>query len=276
MSHAAHAHDTHDTGWNQQDPHGIHGDAHAHGHVVVGWKLQLGVLAALLFFTALTVAFYNAEQWAEAAFNIHLPGWVNVVGAMSIATVKATLVCMYFMQLRYDKALNTFALLFCLFAVGLFVFFSIIDLSTRGWVNDFKYGEIVDANGNGPGGTGVGLGSPARDPNFDSRVSPRIETAGSNIANFRRGEYKAAWLADHPGKADIDFWAYWYDHVGARARRHPSDTENYFAQLGLDRDPNEVSTANRSIPRHGRTDALDLNPGGSHAGSHDASHAGDH
>jgi cytochrome c oxidase subunit 4 len=266
MSHAAHAHDTHDIGWNQHDPHGIHGDAHAHGHVVVGWKLQLGVLAALLFFTALTVGFYNAEKWAEAAFNIDLPNWVNVIGAMSIATIKATLVCMYFMQLRYDKALNTFALLFCLFAVGLFVFFSIIDLSTRGRVNDFKFGEVND------GGTGVGLSAQARDPNFSARVSPRIETAGGNIANFRRGEYMAGWMADHPGKAEIDFWAYWYDHVGARAQRHPADTENYFAQLGLDRDPNEVSTANRSIPRHGRSDALDLNPGASHG----ASHAGDH
>lgn len=269
MSHAAPAHNPHakDLGWNPEDPHG--GDTHAHGHVVVGWKLQLGVLAALLFLTALTVGFYNAEQWAEAAFDIRLPGWVNVIGAMSIATVKATLVCMYFMQLRYDKALNTFALLFCLFAVGLFVFFSIIDLSTRGWVNDFKYGEVTDINGNGPGGTGVGLSAGARDPNFDTRVSPRIETAGSNIANFRRNERMASWLAARPEKAEIDFWAYWYDHVGPRARRHPSDTENYFAQLGIGHDPHEVSTANRSVPRHGRSDALDLNPAA-------ATHTGDH
>ncbi len=265
MSHASHAHNPHaqGLGWNPEDPHGINTHAHAHGHVVVGWKLQLGVLAALLFLTALTIGFYNAEQWAEAAFDIHLPGWVNVVGAMSIATVKATLVCMFFMQLRYDKALNTFALLFCLFAVGLFVFFSIIDLSTRGWVNDFKFGEITD------GGTGVGLFTGPRDPNFSARVSPRVETAGGNIVNARRNERMAAWLAGHPGKAEIDFWAYWYDHVGPRARRHPSDTENYFAQLGIGADPHAVSTANRSIPRHGRSDALDLNPAPApHAGGH--------
>lgn len=261
MSHAAHAHDTHDTGWNQQDPHGIHGDAHAHGHVVVGWKLQLGVLAALLFFTALTVAFYNAEQWAEAAFNIHLPGWVNVVGAMTIATIKATLVCMYFMQLRYDKALNTFALLFCLFAVGLFVFFCIIDLSTRGRVNDFKFGEVTD------GGTGIGLSAQPRDPNFNARVSPRIETLGTNIADFRRAEYMTAWIAKRPGKTEIDFWAYWYSHAGARVGRHPADTENFFTQLGLDRDPEAVSDANRSVPRHGRSGALDLNPAAPRAGN---------
>lgn len=252
MSHAAHAHDSHaDLGWNPEDPHGT--NTHAHGHVVVGWKLQLGVLAALLFLTALTVGFYNAEKWAETAFNIHLPGWVNVVGAMSIATVKATLVCMYFMQLRYDKALNTFALLFCLFAVGLFVFFSIIDLSTRGRVNEFKYGEITQ------GGTGVGLGAPARDANFDARWSPRIETGGESIATMRRNEYMANWIEKRPGKTEMDFWKYFYAKA-RKPQRHPLDLENYFGQLGLDTDPTAVSSPNRSVPRHGRTDALDLNP----------------
>jgi len=265
MSHAAHSQPAaNELGWNPEDPHGT--NTHAHGHVVVGWKLQLGVLAALLFFTALTVGFYNAEQWAETAFDIHLPNWVNIIGAMSIATIKATLVCMFFMQLRYDKALNTFILLFCLFAVGLFMFFSIIDLSTRGWVNDFKYGEVKD------GGTGVALGAPPRSEFFDARVSPRVETAGEPLPKFRRLEYKAEWLAEHPGKTDKDFWAYYYGHV-AHPERQPEDTENYFAQLGFDHHADQWSDANRSVLRRGRTDALDLNPGGA---AHGDDHAGDH
>lgn len=264
MSHAAHA--SHD--------HAHHDEAHhAHGHIVVGWKLQLGVLAALLFFTALTIGFYNAEKWAEAAFDIHLPGWVNIVGAMSIASIKATLVCMFFMQLRYDKAINTFALLFCLFAVGLFLFFSMLDLSTRGRVNEFKYGEITDINGNGPGGTGVGLGTPARDARFSARVSPRIETAGQNISTARRQEYMNEWMAEHPGTAEIDFWAYWYGHV-AKPRRHPGDTNNYFAQLGLDADAQAVSTANRTIPRTGISGALDLAEQPAHTADHSTGHDG--
>jgi cytochrome c oxidase subunit IV len=256
MSHAAHA--SHD--------HAHHDDAHhAHGHIVVGWKLQLGVLAALLFFTALTVGFYNAEKWAETAFDIHLPGWVNIVGAMSIASIKATLVCMFFMQLRYDKAINTFALLFCLFAVGLFLFFSMLDLSTRGRVNEFKFGEIRD------GGTGVGLFTGARDPRFDARVSPRIETGGQSLSTARRQEYLNKWMADHPGSAEIDFWAYWYGHV-AKPRRHPGDEANYFAQLGLDKHPDAVSTANRTIPRSGLSGALDLAEQPAHGSGHDAGH----
>lgn len=253
MSHAAHATNAHeDLGWNPEDPHGINPHAH-HGHIVVGWKLQLGVLLALIFLTVLTVAFYNAEQWAETAFGITLPGWVNIVGAMTIATIKATLVCMYFMQLRYDKALNTFALLFCLFAVGLFLFFSIIDLSTRGWVTEFKQGEIV------AGGTGVGLDSPPIDDAFNTRVSPRITTAGVSIATFRRNQEMQSWLEARPDKEEKDFWKYFYAKA-YKPVRHPDDEQNYFSQLAFDRDPDALSTPNRSVPRYGRTDALDPNP----------------
>lgn len=252
MSHAAHPGNAHDQlGWDPTDPHGTH--THPHGHIVVGWKTQLSVLAALIFLTVLTVAFYNAEQWAEVAFGIKLPGWVNIVGAMSIATVKATLVCMYFMQLRYDKALNTFALLFCLFAVGLFLFFSIIDLSSRGMVTEYKYGEITR------GGTGVGLDAPARDEAFDSRVSPRVTTAGQPLPTVRRNEAMAVWLEEHPGKEEKDFWKYFYAKA-YKPERHPGDEQNYFSQLGFDRDPDALPDANRTMPRYGRTDALDPNP----------------
>ncbi len=260
MTHAAHSQTANDLGWNPEDPHNQHGDHH-HGHVVVGWKLQLGVLAALLFFTGLTIAFFNAEQWAESAFNIHLPNWVNIVGAMSIASIKATLVCMYFMQLRYDKALNTFALLFCLFAVGLFLFFTVLDLSSRGMVNEFKFGEIKD------GGTGIALDSPPHSEAFAVRLSPRVATGGESISTERRRQYMTKWLAARPDATEIDWWAYYYGHV-PYPQRHPMDTENYFVQLGLDVDPSDVSTANRSVVRTGRTDALDLSPAPVHHDDH--------
>lgn len=249
MSHAA-EHNS-DLGWNPEDPHGT--NAHAHGHVVVGWKLQLGVLAALLFFTALTVGFYNAEKWAEAAFLIKLPLWVNIVGAMSIASIKATLVCAYFMQLRYDKPLNTFALLFCLFAVGLFLFFSSIDLATRGWVTDYKFGEVPE----GVGGTGVGLEVQARDPRFDARVSPRVQTGLKNLVDTRRAEYQKKWMEKHPGATDKDWWAYYYGHV-KHPHRQRDDTENYFAQLGYADDTEELSTSDKQVIRTGRSNALEL------------------
>ncbi len=265
MSHAA-EHNA-ELGWNPEDPHGT--NTHAHGHVVVGWRLQLGVLAALLFFTALTVGFYSLEKWAEVAFLIDLPNWVNIVGAMSIASIKATLVCMYFMQLRYDKPLNTFALLFCLFAVGLFLFFSMIDLSTRGWVTEYKYGEAQD------GGTGVALDADPRDARFGIRISPKVSTGGQNLIDTRRAEYQAKWMKSHEGATEKDWWAYYYGHV-----KHPQkmsdDTENYFAQLGFDSHGDELSTADKRVVRTGRTNALELDEHAGHEQAHSAAHGSDH
>ncbi len=123
--------------WNPEDPH----NSTMHEHHVISWQMLLLVLIALLACTALTVGIYNFETWVEQAFGIHIPKWVNVFGAMSIATIKATLVCAYFMQLRYDKALNTFALLFCLLGVGLFLTFTMIDLISRDTIYKFKAEE---------------------------------------------------------------------------------------------------------------------------------------
>lgn len=276
MSHAAQHHDTNELGWNPLDPHGT--NTHAHGHVVVGWKLQLGVLAALLFFTVLTVGFYNAEKWAEEAFLISLPNWVNIVGAMSIASIKATLVCMYFMQLRYDKPLNTFALLFCLFAVGLFLFFSMLDLSTRGWVNDFKFGEISDGVGSGnPGGTGVGLSAPPRDANFAIRFSPMVETSGGNLIDTRRKEAIAKYLEEHPGKAEGDWWKKKYAEQ-KHPHKHPADVNGYFEKYGFGHAHEEVSTADRRVVRNGRSNALELSEDAGHGSDHSGTHsdASDH
>jgi hypothetical protein len=73
---------------------------------------------------------------------------------MSIAVVKSLLVMAYFMQLRYDNPINTVAMLFCFFALGLFLMFTGLDLFTRGWVYDFKSGPVV-AGGTGKGVTGA-------------------------------------------------------------------------------------------------------------------------
>lgn len=249
-------------GWDPEDPHGILGE-HDHGHPVVGWKTQLGVLLLLLFFTFTTVLFYNAEKWIEVAFEIYLPWWVNVVGAMSIATVKAVLVCMFFMQLRYDKALNTFAMLFCLFCVALFLTFSMIDLETRDRVVAWKQGEAQY------GGTGVGLDAPAIDEDFSMRFSPRVNTGGASLLEFRRQEQIDAKIAQ--GKTEADFWAYHYSHHPEA--RHPADEGNYFSQLGYDHG-DELPDADESFPRHGLTaglfDAVDprANDDDGHGGGH--------
>lgn len=97
-------------------------DGQPHGHHVVSAGTLVGVLLILLTLTGLTV--YTAKEW-------HLGLVGNATLAIVIATVKSTLVCMYFMHLRWDNHFYTVALLSCVMALILFLFFSMADLGTR-------------------------------------------------------------------------------------------------------------------------------------------------
>lgn len=83
-------------------------------------KLYAGILGALLVLTVITVF--------AASFDF---GSVSIVIALAIATVKASLVALFFMHLRYDKPMN--ALIFCagLFFLGLFLWFCMMDAGSR-------------------------------------------------------------------------------------------------------------------------------------------------
>ncbi len=85
------------------------------GHVIPLWVL-LGVFIALLALTWLTVA----------ATYVDLGRW-NLWIALGIATVKAFLVALYFMHLRYDKLLHGTIFLFAIFFVMLFVGLVLMD-----------------------------------------------------------------------------------------------------------------------------------------------------
>ena len=61
---------------------------------------------------------------------------------MGIAVIKASIVALFFMQLKYDNPLNGIIFLFCLLAVGLFLGFTMIDLGNRGIVTPVKHGEV--------------------------------------------------------------------------------------------------------------------------------------
>ena len=66
-----------------------------HTHTIVGPKVYVTILFALLMGTGLTV-------WASF---VDLGVW-NPVVALAIATTKATLVVLYFMQVKYSTRLN--------------------------------------------------------------------------------------------------------------------------------------------------------------------------
>ncbi len=244
-------------GWDPIDPHGInpHDEAHE-GHFVADWKMQISILVILLVFTVLTVGFYNLEQWAETAFEITLPKWINIAGAMSIATVKAILVAAFFMQLKYDKVLNTFVMLFCLFCVALFLGFTMIDLGSRHLVDPERAPPIV------AGGTGVGLNAASVDKKFSLILSPKVNTGGSNIVYYARlhGNKEKPGLLYYREKGDeASFWKKFY---GAHATgRDELDEHNFYEQLGF-ATHTLISDSNASHPRHGLTPGLfsDVDP----------------
>lgn len=89
------------------------GDPPRVGHEVP-WPVLATVAVILLMLTALTV---KAGLWARTVELGSLGLWI----AMTIAAIKATLVCLYFMHLRYDRPFNRIAWVAGLAFVALFI-----------------------------------------------------------------------------------------------------------------------------------------------------------
>lgn len=93
--------------------------AHHTSHSPLPYLLTL---IALLFLTGITVG---------AAYVDFGSGTVNIIIAMLIATVKASLVALVFMHLRHDKPLNSIVFVSSLIFLGILLGFCMIDLNSR-------------------------------------------------------------------------------------------------------------------------------------------------
>ncbi|HEY2588564.1 MAG TPA: cytochrome C oxidase subunit IV family protein [Tepidisphaeraceae bacterium] len=102
--------DAHDTMTPRVDEHG-----HVHVHVVPP-KVLLAVYFALVFATVLTVAVTYVDF-----------GAMNVFIALGIAVIKAALVILYFMHLRWDNLFNGVILITALAFVATFLAITMID-----------------------------------------------------------------------------------------------------------------------------------------------------
>jgi cytochrome c oxidase subunit 4 len=148
MAHAAHDH--HQTDGHGDDHGHAHGAGHAnthshgHGHTIIPMRTLVVVLSLLLFFTLLTVAAANAEQFFATAFQITIPQWVNVAVALSIAAVKSIIVAAYFMQLRYDNPLNTMIAVFTVLVFTFFLGFIMVDLGSRNALYQYKADQQIE------------------------------------------------------------------------------------------------------------------------------------
>jgi cytochrome c oxidase subunit IV len=90
---------------------------------VVPVRVYLLIFTSLLVLTATTVG---------VAF-IDL-GPLNNLVAMGIAVLKATLVILFFMHVRYSTRLTGLVILSGLFALAIMVGLTFVDYATRGWL----------------------------------------------------------------------------------------------------------------------------------------------
>lgn len=95
---------------------------HAAGHHDHGAGIFHTTLILLLILTGITVG----------ASYIHFEsGAVNIAIALFVASIKATLVALFFMHLKYDKPVNGIIAFSGFLFLGIFVLFCLIDLNTR-------------------------------------------------------------------------------------------------------------------------------------------------
>jgi cytochrome c oxidase subunit 4 len=90
-----------------------------HAHHIVGPRVYVTILFALLVGTALTV-------WASF---VDLGFW-NPIIALAIATTKATLVVLYFMHVRYSSKLTMLTVV-----AGIFMFLTLVSLTLADYIS---------------------------------------------------------------------------------------------------------------------------------------------
>jgi cytochrome c oxidase subunit 4 len=93
-----------------------HHDDHGLSHVA-STKVLLGTGSSLLVLTAITVL----------ATKVDLGANLNLALAMFIAVIKATLVVLFFMHLKYDKLFHSVIFISAILAAALFVGFTLMD-----------------------------------------------------------------------------------------------------------------------------------------------------
>ncbi|HVP56300.1 MAG TPA: cytochrome C oxidase subunit IV family protein [Candidatus Eisenbacteria bacterium] len=96
-----------------------------HRQHVIPASIYVGIWATLMFFTGLTVfvSFIELHNW-------------NIVLALVIATIKATLVVLFFMHLYYSSKLTKVTVIAAVFFLFLLLALSMTDYLTRGWLTN--------------------------------------------------------------------------------------------------------------------------------------------
>lgn len=93
---------------HEHDEHGHADDGEVHAHIG-SYRMYVAIFLALIFFTLLTVGI--------ASFHL---GPANLAVAVVVASIKAALVCTFFMHLKDDNRFNTLILISAVLFIGVF------------------------------------------------------------------------------------------------------------------------------------------------------------
>lgn len=104
---------------------------HTHEH---GSAVYTRTLIALLLLTGLTIAVSYIDFGAG-----------NVVMALLIATIKASLVALFFMHLKSDKPVNAIIACAGFLFLGIFLMFCVIDFSSRENLQPVNAAPLIQA-----------------------------------------------------------------------------------------------------------------------------------
>lgn len=116
---------------NHHNNNSHHGKGGHHEHHILSTPMALKVWGVLICLTFITVAVAQVDL-----------GALNFTVAMLVATIKASIVCIFFMGLKYDHKENTVIFTTSVIFVAIFMILTFGDLLTRGDVY-VKDGKII-------------------------------------------------------------------------------------------------------------------------------------
>ena len=104
-----------------------------HGHHITPMRTLIGVFVGLVFLTIATVVTSRVDL-----------GLLNVPLALTIAMLKASLVVLFFMALRWDNRVNGIVLALGVLFVSIFLIFTLFDTAFRGDLSNVDATTISD------------------------------------------------------------------------------------------------------------------------------------
>jgi cytochrome c oxidase subunit 4 len=117
------------------------GDFDVHTHISAV-RFYVGILLTLMLLTILTVS----------VSYIHL-GKLNLIVAVVIASIKASLVVLFFMHLKYDNKFNALILVITLLFIGVFFAYTLNDTDHRAELDVDQGSRVLQSTGvDAPGG----------------------------------------------------------------------------------------------------------------------------